>query len=334
MANDLMQTAGQVPAHIVAAFGTGDNADLSSGVSGGYPIISIKGKVFHIVENGERMLVTADGSDDPAPSIMAVILRANPNLNKVYYPDGYDEGSTEKPLCHSNDAIAPAADAQEPQSPKCATCKFNQFGTKISDNGSKGKACADSRRLAVAPHGDLERAMLLRVPAASLRTLLAYAQGLDKRKVPYQALVTRIGFDHSVAYPALTFKAEAWLDAEEVAEVKEMMDSATVLNITALDQTGHAVVEEKKEEKDDFLPPRNETKTERKPEPEPEPKAEAPKTTGFGGGGKTTKKADPPPQEQETTSSATTLAAGAMSELDAVLGNFDDEAEGGEAEEQ
>jgi hypothetical protein len=229
---------GAVPAHIQKAFAAVQgNAALAAGVSAGYPIISYKGKVWHIVEGGERTLVTVGegrNANDPAASLEAVIVLANPALNKVYYPDGYEEGSTERPLCHSDDGILPSNDAQEKQSKACGICPHNEWGSKISDTGSRGKACADSRRMAIASPDDLENPMLLRCPAASLKTLLSYGQQLDKRGWPYFALVTRIGFDSSLAYPALTFTPERWLDESELAQVQAMQADDLVLNITAM----------------------------------------------------------------------------------------------------
>ena len=242
MSNALITSlGGAVPDHIRKAFAQqAANAALAAGVSAGYPIISYKGKVWHIVEGGERTLVTIGegrNANDPAASLEAVIILANPALNKVYYPDGYEEGSTERPLCHSDDGITPAADAQEKQSPACGTCPHNEWGSKISDTGSRGKACADSRRMAIASPDDLDNPMLLRCPAASLKTLLAFGQQLDKRGWPYFALVTRIGFDSSLAYPALTFSPERWLDEDELAKVTAMQDDDLVKTITAMKTT-------------------------------------------------------------------------------------------------
>jgi len=230
--------SGSVPAHIQRAFAQqAANAALAAGVSAGYPIISYKGKVWHIVEGGERTLITIGegrNANDPAASLEAVIILANPALNKVYYPDGYEDGSTERPLCHSDDGVMPSNDAQEKQSKSCGVCPRNEWGSKISDTGSRGKACADSRRMAIASPDDLDTPMLLRCPAASLKTLLAYGQQLDKRGWPYFALVTRIAFDNTLAYPSLTFTPERWLDEDELAEVMTKQKDDTVLQITAL----------------------------------------------------------------------------------------------------
>jgi len=349
MSQDLTTFANsQVPDHIRAAFGgVVANSDLSQGVQASYPVVSYKGKVWAVTENGERSVIMND-DDEPVGSIRAVIIRANPNLNKIYYPDGYEEGSTDKPTCYSNDAITPALDVQDRQATKCGICPHNQWGSKITENGAKGKACADARRLAIAPEGELDRAMLLRVPAASLRELLAYGEQLTKRGVPYQVLVTKLGFDHTVAYPKLSFKPERWLDAEEVAKVQEMYESDTVRSVVALDAPS-APAEEAVEAADDFLPPGGPPAAQAAPAAAPAPtrrkKAQAapaevaealapvaeaapakPKTTGFGG---SSKPQAAPVQAQPTAavpdSAVQELAAGAMAELDAVLGEFDDE---------
>ena len=336
----LISQQAAVPAHVLAAFGTPANNDLAANVSVGYPIISYKGKTWSVVEGGERTVIVrgGEGADagDPVAALSAVILRANPNLNKVYYPDGYEEGSTERPLCHSDDGVAPAADAQEQQAKSCAVCPYNQWGSKATgDNAGKGKACADSRRLAIAAPDDLENPMLLRVPAASLKSLLAYSQQLDKRGWPYQALVTRIGFVAEAAYPSLTFSPERWLDAEELDAAKETYDGDLVRNICALTVApAPAPAPAPEPEADAFAsmeaqvaekPATRTRATRAKADPAPV-EAAAPKATGFGGAGG---KAKPAPAAAATTAAP----AAALAELDSVLAGFDDEDEGDQGED-
>lgn len=342
--------AAGLPAHLRGTFTVEANDDLSHGVSQGFPILSYKGKVWHVSEGDTRSLI-ADEDGEPRPSIEVVILKANPNIGKTYYPDGYEEGSNEKPTCYSNDSVAPALDSPTPQAKKCAVCPHNQFGSKITENGARGKACSDFRRLAVAPSGDLERAMLLRVPAASLKELLAYAETLKRRQVPYQALVTKVGFDHTVAYPKLSFKMVRWLEQDEANTVADMIERDIVQTITAQN-----LVSEPVEDEIDALgpPPAHvakvveptapkapATRTRAKateeevaavitPTAAPAEPA-APKATGFGG--KAPAKAAPaaaaaPAATQAVTSEKTTvLMEGALAELDSVLAGFDDEDE-------
>jgi hypothetical protein len=227
-----------VPAHIKAAYSAGLNNDLAGGVSGGYPILSLKGKVWHLVEGGERTLITQPGSDDPQTSIEVVIVKANPHLSKIYYPNGFDDGSGEKPTCYSNDSIKPAPDAQVPQCKTCAACPNNVWGSKITENGNKGKACTDSRRIAVVGVGDYEKPALLRVPAASLKPLAQYSDMLNKKSAPYQAVITKLGFDHSVAHPQLTFKPIGWLPADDFETVMDLSRKDIVEQIVGMSGGG------------------------------------------------------------------------------------------------
>lgn len=209
-------TAG-VPAFLRKQEGKKGNLTAIAEAMMGFPSISIKGKVFHITKGGEKTLITKpDTPDEPAASIEVVILGIGPegnNYAKQYYKVGYTEGSDDKPVCYSDDGIVPAKDATEPQASKCATCPHNVFGSKISESGSKSKSCADSKRLAVAQVGAVDDAMHLRVPAASLKPFREFAKVLDSRGVhESQAVVTKIGFDYTVAHPALTFKPVGFVD--------------------------------------------------------------------------------------------------------------------------
>lgn len=184
---------------------------FAAAVGGGFKVLSIKSKVFTIVDGDSKEIVTKPGDDAPASNLEVVILAANAHKSKVYYKGGYTEGSSDKPLCYSNNGIQPEDDAQEPQAKKCATCAHNVFGSKITENGQKAKACSDSIRIAVAPSGLLNDPMLLRVPAASMKALGKYGADLALRGVEPHQVVTKVGFDYTVAYPALTFKAVSFV---------------------------------------------------------------------------------------------------------------------------
>ena len=211
------------------------NADLTAHAGSGFPVISIKGKVFAIVRDGERtVLPNPKDPESPATAIDVVMLKANKGTSKVFYLKGYDPKDSEgaKPDCYSSDGVAPAADAQTPQAKKCATCPHNQWGSKVTDKGAtKGKACSDTVRMAVAAAGQLNDPMLLRVPPASIKSLGEYGQMLAKRGVGYNMVVTKISFDQEAESPKLTFKPVGLLDDAAFAEVREMTQSDLVANI-------------------------------------------------------------------------------------------------------
>jgi hypothetical protein len=211
------------------------NADLTAHAGGGFPVISIKGKVFAIVRDGERVVLpNPKDPESPATAIDVVLLKANKGTSKVFYLKGYDPKDSEgaKPDCYSSDGVTPAADAQTPQAKKCATCPHNQWGSKISDKGAtKGKACSDTVRMAVAAAGQVNDPMLLRVPPASIKALGEYGQMLAKRGVGYNMVVTKVSFDMEAESPKLTFKPVGFLDDAAFAEVQEAIQSDLVANI-------------------------------------------------------------------------------------------------------
>lgn len=209
------------------------NEDLTAGVGAGFAVLSLKGKNWTVKRGGEANLLTRelDGETIAAPSVEVVILKAAKNFGKTWYATSFVEGSDAKPDCYSNDGLAPAADAEKPQSKTCATCKKNEWGSKISDTGSKGKACQDVRRLAVAPAGQINDPMLLRVPPATLKPLAEYAKMLSKRGAPYNGVITKMKFDPEAATPKIMFEATRFLNEAEYAEVQEVMADPVIEDI-------------------------------------------------------------------------------------------------------
>jgi hypothetical protein len=231
-----------LPAYLKGVEKTAINDDLvSSGA--GFPVISIKGKTFAIVRAGEReILPNPKDPDSPATNIDVVLLKANKGLSKLYYAKKYEEGSDDKPLCYSSDGIKPNADAQEIQNPVCATCRHNEWGSRITDAGKKGKACQDNKRLAMTTPDQLNEPYLMRVPPASLGNLTEYAQFLAKRGVKYNMVVTKISFDPDAATPKLMFKAVGLLDDAAYAQVQESLKLDVVEMITG-ERTDNGFIE-------------------------------------------------------------------------------------------
>ncbi len=210
---------GNVPAFVrtAAAAGAGN---LSGFTLGGYPVVSIKGKVFTKKDGEESSLIKNPETGDPAAALEVVILDVGPQLdmkynNRVFYLKEYEEGSIEKPDCASDDGIAPNADSPHPQAGQCAICQHNAKGTSKT---GKGKRCSSSKRLAIATPDNLDEPMLLRVPGDSLMAFSEYLAWLKKSGVSDTAfVVTKIGFDYTVAHPCLTFKGLGWAPNDPTA---------------------------------------------------------------------------------------------------------------------
>lgn len=214
-------TGGKVPAKLKAL--AGDNTDLSAGVRGGYSVLSIRGSRWHVKVGDEETTITDSTTGDPVGSLRLVLLKASPNVSKNYYQGGYEEGANDAPTCWSIDGIRPDP-AADKQADSCAVCPKNVFGSRVTDAGKKVKACGDSRRLAVIPEGDFKNdvyggPMLLRVPASSLSNLSQYGKKMDKQGFPYNTIVTRASFDHTVSFPKLEFNAVRPLTDDEADEI-------------------------------------------------------------------------------------------------------------------
>jgi hypothetical protein len=225
MSNIIPFDSGKVPAYLKSLNAADLNTDLTSHAGTGFPIISIKGKVFAVVRDGERTTLTktVDGEEIPAPSIDVVIIKANKQNSKVFYLKGYQDGAeNQKPDCFSSNGTHPDASIENPQAKSCAVCPHNQWGSKVGDGGGKGKACSDSVRLAVAQPDLLNDPYLLRVPPATIKALGEYGKALAKRGVPYTAVVTKIGFDMESPTPKLTFRATGFLSDDGYAQAQEV----------------------------------------------------------------------------------------------------------------
>jgi len=215
-------TGGKVPQKLAAAMAA-DNADLSSGVRGGYSVVSIRGSRWHIKVGDEETTVTDPVSGDPVGSLRLVLLKSSPDVSKNYYEGGYEEGASEAPTCWSIDGKLPDPQGVA-QAPSCAACPKNQYGSRVTDAGKKVKACGDSRRLAVIPENDYANElyggpMLLRIPASSLSNLSQYGKKMSNKGFPYNTIITRCSFDTTVSFPKLEFNATRPLTDDEADEI-------------------------------------------------------------------------------------------------------------------
>ena len=217
------------------------NDELGAGVSSSYGVMGYKGKVWSTRFGGVDTPLMREDGDGARGSIEVVIVKAAAPISKIFYKGGYVEGSTAAPDCWSASGVAPDSSVQNKIHSTCADCPMNAWGSRVTEAGKQGKACADSRRIAVVPVADIDNElfggpMLLRVPAASLKDLKAYGDLLNSYQYPYYAVATRISFDPKEAYPKFVFNAIRPLTDDEGRKIMALRDDkrvATVLNETA-----------------------------------------------------------------------------------------------------
>jgi hypothetical protein len=255
MTQSLMIAGGaQLPAHLQAALGNADAAkEFAGGVQSGFPVISYRGGTWRVRQGGEEQ-VYVDTEGDAIQSIRTVMIQSNERPSKTYYEGKYTEGDSSKPQCWSASGVTPDADVPNPVNAACASCPMNVWGSKVTEQGNKTRACQDVRRVAVTFEHELESVatgqksvddlpvMLLRIPPASLNPLKDYAvKVLGPKGLPVYVLVTKIGFDTVVSYPKLTFKGERFLSEAEFGIVEGLRDSDMVRRI--LDTSAEHVTE-------------------------------------------------------------------------------------------
>jgi hypothetical protein len=214
----------------------GISDDLSEGVGGGITVISIKGKVFRVRQGDSETPITDPNTGGAMPYIDVIIVDGNRNISKTYYKKAFKEGEDAAPDCMAIDGKVPDPGVPDRQSPTCAACRHNVYGSKITEQGTKTWACANSRRLAVVPANDPSGESyggpaLLRVPGGSLANLKAYRDELKRQGGEYPLVVTRVGMRMDAAAPVLEFRAIRILTPDEFSAVDRMRQTGVAKGI-------------------------------------------------------------------------------------------------------
>lgn len=262
--------------------GVDDDDALSSGIQTGFPILAFKGKVWSIRYRGETFPLMRDDGDGPRGSVEVVILKASEHKAKFWYERGYEEGAAEAPDCFSTNGVTPDPSSKKVQGNVCLVCPKNQYGSRITPSGKKGKACSDTKRLAVVPVGDLYNEtyggpMLLRVPGASLNDMAMFAQKVKNHGFKTFSIATKISFDPNEAYPKLRFEALRPLRDDEAKVVIELRNSHQVERVLQEEAPSDGGSTQEDTPKSLFLEPQEEAPkpvAKAPPAAEPKPKAE------------------------------------------------------------
>lgn len=233
--NDLVKRgANQISvADFDAMFGAADQAlgDLTQNVeSGGFPTLSFRGGKWRVKSAGEEYLIVND-EDEPAPSVLVNLLKASKYVSRTYYSSSYEEGDDEAPTCMSINGITPDAGVEEAQSVNCNSCPQNAWGSRITDAGTKAKACGSHRRIAIAPMFPIpedapRELMLFTVPTTSLKDLQAFGRKMEVKGFPYQLAIVKLGLDTDTSYPRPTFKAMRPLTDDDKALIVDFINES------------------------------------------------------------------------------------------------------------
>ena len=137
----------------------------------------------------------------------------------AYWEKAYDEtGGGVPPDCSSLDGITGL------EGKDCLKCKFNQFGSEILRDKSKGsgKACKNMMRIYIRIGQDLLPSLLIG-PPTSLREYSAYAVKLTQKGKPLVIIKTKFSLESAqnkqgIKYSKLVCSLEATLAEKEIRE--------------------------------------------------------------------------------------------------------------------
>lgn len=243
MSKDLMTAVSKLPAHLRKHVNMEAFEEFSGGVTSGFPILSYRGKSWRIRSGGtEETYLNEEG--EAVQSVELVLIKSNKLPSKTYYDKKYTEGDQTTPKCWSANGVKPDSEVEEPVSKSCSTCPMNVWGSKITEQGNKTRACADVRRCAVVFRHDIEAVVsgekkladiptiLLRIPPASLNPLKDFVEKtLQPRGILPFMVYTRVGFDTEVAYPKLTFRAVGFAEEADMDAIMEIREGDSVKRI-------------------------------------------------------------------------------------------------------
>jgi hypothetical protein len=253
--NQLAPLVGAVPAHISATQGVDLNANAMAGVRASFPRMNFH-PAFSIRWRGETTpLLASPGLDArtgkplapvPMAQVEVVIVGISPHISKRFYLSGWDpKREGEAPDCFSTQGTAPDAGARVPQSPVCVTCPNNKWGSKVTDAGTKIKACQDRRKIAVVPAADIANEefggpMLLDLPPTAMLALERYARMVRSHGADLSQVITVLSKNPQVAHE-LVFTVGGWIpdpaDYELALELARSDDVTGMLQEEAVEVT-------------------------------------------------------------------------------------------------
>ena len=222
----------------LAAQSTVDPAALAAGIKPSFATLTFKGKTWGIRFRGVTHQLLARDPNTGAilgavPTVDIVILKSATAISKSFYIEKYKEGDFNQPDCWSTNGQVPDPAAPKKQNPTCRGCKWDAFGSRNMDDGRKGKACSDNKRLAVVPAADLKNeayggSMLLKLPPSGFAGLSELEAQLLQAGYNYFAVVMRLSFDYTVAFPKIVFTPIAVLNDHQMQEVINLQTDAQV----------------------------------------------------------------------------------------------------------
>ena len=145
------------------------------------------------------------------PPIDAVVVNSFDKMRS------YDEDD-ETIVCSSIDGLTPSKNISAPQAKQCAVCPQNSWGSRITPNGKRARACTEYATLRLLTLNEPSYA-LLRVPSTSLRVFRDYRKSLSSRGYTLKSVVTHVSVRPTENYDMLNFKVVRFLKDVELNSI-------------------------------------------------------------------------------------------------------------------
>ena len=172
---------------------------------------------------------------DPLGDELDVVVIAE-RTEHAYYDGPYDKDNPQPPACFAigtdPEEMSPHENSSDPQADACAQCWANEFG---SAEVGAGKACKNSRRIAVISSDDVSKASYDSENVAYINvapTSIKYFTSFKKKVVqmlgrPFFSVKAILGIEPFDNYNKLTFEAGDSLQPKEVYLVRDLASSIT-----------------------------------------------------------------------------------------------------------
>lgn len=210
-----------------------------SSAGGSVKRISLRGRVFRLVDGGKEIAKNTD------PHLDVVIVNGSRSVQKAYYGSEYDPNETSTPDCWSSDGERPDPAVENPQHQRCKECH-----KAVKGSGGTGRAaCKFSMRLAIVLRnnvgGDIFQLVL---PQKSIfgsgdlehMPFLQYARYVGQSGYNLNMLCTRMSFDLDSDVPKLYFSNVEFLDLDTHNLAKQQGASQIAVNAGKLNFTKKA----------------------------------------------------------------------------------------------
>lgn len=196
--------------------------------------ISIKGGVFRKYAGGKEIGAIEDRY------MNVIIVKMAHKASRMYYDQGYKEGSKVSPACWSSDSESPDAGVKNPVSSSCQTCPNSAKGS--ADNGTSAKCKLSWRTAVVLPQDPAGDVMQLILPATSAFgkedngrwPFRPYIQHLASHNVSAGRVITKMAFDTKSPTPKVLFSPVGAVSEDELETISRQSKSAAAENAIKL----------------------------------------------------------------------------------------------------